>query len=385
MAYLIQKSYKSAKSKEKIKYWYIAEKVKKEDGTFKPKNIKKLGNISKAEARHALVDYENDLKKPIKPIEKNLIFKESYNQYHDEYEKTVGFTTKKGTFKNFETFARYFLPYFQNTETGKITKESIEEFTRYLKNKPTKSGKPLSNRTINIAIVELKKVLNYCLEIGLIDSVPNIKPLPKENKIVEIIEEKELRTILEITSKYDPELNFFMTLILYTGIRPNEAYSLKFKHIDFIHNSIRIESDNKRKKGRPVPMLSELKEVLKHRIDTNPIFSEEYVCSYRNRYQASSAFKRLRNKIPGLKIYPYMLRRSCASLLASKGLNPLFLKILYGHSSIDMTDEYYINVQVAVLKSEMEKTGINLALKYDENFSTNFPPIENNKTNFGSH
>jgi integrase len=111
---------------------------------------------------------------------------------------------------------------------------------------------------------------------------------------------------------------------------------------------ITIKSDNKRKPGRKIAIHENLLKILK----------EEYklfgnICPYTNRYSTRNAVIRAGKKI-GLKISPYSLRKTFASLMAKKEVSPFKLAKMMGHSNITTAYKYYVEFEEAKLKKEFK-------------------------------
>lgn len=133
------------------------------------------------------------------------------------------------------------LPYFNNCKLSKIDTDKIEDFIKYLRNRPNGNDKTkkISEQTVVGVIRTLNVILNFGVSKGLLVTNPynnvEIKPNAKKNK-------KELNYFriddaiyaLKCIDKYaDIRLKTFMNIIFSLGCRREEVAGLSWKDIDF--------------------------------------------------------------------------------------------------------------------------------------------------------
>jgi integrase len=75
----------------------------------------------------------------------------------------------------------------------------------------------------------------------------------------------------------------------------------------------------------------------------------EYVSPYTTSIYAFRALKRLSN-LTGIKVNPYMLRKTCASLMVKQGKNPYLISRFMGHISIETTNKHYVKIELTSLR-----------------------------------
>jgi integrase len=143
--------------------------------------------------------------------------------------------------------------------------------------------------------------------------------------------------------------------MLWAGLRPNEALRLKWENVNVEGGYIDVLSDNKRKPGRKVPLHAGLRGVL----EKTPQASA-YVSPYRDSKYASRSMKRLEART-GVKCNPYKMRKTFCSTLVRLGVDPVFVAKIMGHSSVQTSFNYYLDLKDEQLHQAISK--INYAPK----------------------
>lgn len=351
MPVLISKKYKGSKQ------WYIVENYTieevNEDGVIevkqKRKYLESLGETTKTEAKIKLSQYMT-LNKGT--VNSDITFSILMDEFKEFYKTQLGQTIKQKTYDLFLSNADKMTKFFDRMLIKKIEFTHIEAFKLSLKN-----DNNLSNRSINIILTDFKKVLSYACDRNWIADYPSIKRVSEatKNKEVEYLTRAELVTILKYA---DSKRAFYIHLMLYTGMRPNEASNLKWRDIDFLHKTIEIISDNPKKLGRRVPIHPKILGMLEMaRVDYMP---EDNVSPYADSQVARKSMKRLQalvkaNTKQDIECNPYKLRKTFGSLLAQKGVDTINVAHLMGHSKLQTTYQYYINQNDNNLRKTIEK------------------------------
>ncbi len=179
-----------------------------------------------------------------------------------------------------------------------------------------------------------------------------------------------------------------LIILLGTGLRISELCGLTVDDLDFDNNLIRIDhqllkipnvgykvEEPKTKSGiRYVPMSNKVKAAFQRVIRNRKKSKIEEIDGYRNfvfinknSFPRTSenyrdVFQKLRKKysktakIPLPEIFtPHTLRHTFCTNMANAGMNPKTLQYLMGHSTINMTLNYYTHVTIESAKTEMER------------------------------
>ena len=160
--------------------------------------------------------------------------------------------------------SRHYLPIIQDLSPDQIKHETLEKI------KAACLAKGLSNRTTNIVLIELKKVLKFAIKREFLHSLPPFEMLSQRvnNEILRLTA-AEIRTLLK-NAGY--EVGFYITLMINTGMRPHECVKLDWGNINIPAGTITIISDNKLKRGRTIPINEPLKKALEnHPIKTGRV------------------------------------------------------------------------------------------------------------------
>jgi integrase len=113
----------------------------------------------------------------------------------------------------------------------------------------------VSNRTINLAIVVLRNVLNKAIDEGWLKVLPteNLRPLKWTPRKRELFSTDQIETIcaaaLEV-SKNGQEFSDYVRLMAYCGSRMDETLRLKWSDLDWQNRQLTIGSDGLSKNGQ---------------------------------------------------------------------------------------------------------------------------------------
>jgi integrase len=146
------------------------------------------------------------------------------------------------------------------------------------------------------------------------------------------------RTTRDDQPKEHPFHRLFAVLI-YTGMRVQEAAHLRWQDIDFQGRTIAVRlaagAAVKRQRERLVPLQDELAAILlPHRRDAGPVFRAQ-------RFNPSRGFRAFLRKA-GLRdaCSPHSCRHSYAGLMTATGVPGLLLGAYLGHASVNTTAIY---------------------------------------------
>jgi len=330
-----------SKKKKNKKYWYIVEN-KTVDSKLARDYVKNLGACTKAEANTELAHYVTLNHNKGRG---NIILLEAYSEFLVHYKKQIGKTIKQGTFVIFQDFTKKTFKLLGHQKLSELEYSHIERLKNHLSD-----DHQLSNRSVNMHLTELKKVLNYSIKRGWMTNYPQIQRLSeaKPDHAVDALTREEFANLLLYAN---PKQALYLNLMFYTGMRPPECVQLTWKNIEMTSddpnkNYIDIISDNKKKAGRRVPLSLKLKLLLQE-IQGEP---DDYVSPYRNSKYAYTALKRLEKvSKPMVEVYPYKLRKSFGSIMAQSGAPIDRVSKIMGHSDIQTTMKYYIRLNDEVL------------------------------------
>jgi len=270
------------------------------------------------------------------------------------------------TFKSYQDYISYYLnPSLGDMALSKICASDIQ--TQY----NAMLGKELSPRTVRYTHAILRSALNQAVKWDLLYRNPcELVDLPKQKK-----EEMKVLTPVEAALFMDATVfskwKAFFSLLLSSGMRPGEAFGLKWPDIDFARGRIhvqralskgkdgwRLEEPKTAQSRRSIPLpASVIKDLLEHRKsqdaeksratmykDNGFVFAGEQGEPPCKRTIISLHFKPLLKDVGLPDIRLYDLRHTCATLLLSAGENPKVVSERLGHASVTMTLDTYSHV-----------------------------------------
>lgn len=151
-------------------------------------------------------------------------FKHQENRLLREEITPKGLRDKKGL------VTRELLPYFGKMEMFRINAASIRKFQDKYTDK---------FRTRDLALGELKALLNQAQRDDLLVSVPKFEPIPRSKQRDEIIPfELAVKTVEQITLEKYRDMYWLM---LEYPIRPGELRALTWKNVDLVKNEFTIK------------------------------------------------------------------------------------------------------------------------------------------------
>lgn len=169
---------------------------------------------------------------------------------------------------------------------------------------------------------------------GLTWEKPKYKPI---EKLPFIPTEQEIDDL--IAGCGSQQMACFLLVLKETGARRGEAFKIKWTDIDFVSNTIRINSPEKGSKARIFKMTPQLINML-NLLPKN----EERVFQYATTYNLERAFRRSRNKItvrlgnPRLKrIHMHTFRHWKATIEYAKTKDILYVQQMLGHKNLKNT------------------------------------------------
>lgn len=219
---------------------------------------------------------------------------------------------------------------------SRITLEKIDEYVAHCQRIGNANG------TINKKLSCLSRVLRTAHERGKLKTMPKIRLKKEPQNRIRFLSEQEEERLLKILALFGyADQRDAIECLLYTGFRCSELWRLEKRDIDFNLGTITLW---RTKAGRPrtVPIVDKIRHILESRCercvnDTERLFPDA------NNEWLRWAWDRVRVHM-GLaddpQFVPHMLRHTCATRLAQRGVSMPVIKEWLGHSSITTTARY---------------------------------------------
>ena len=156
----------------------------------------------------------------------------------------------------------------------------------------------------------------------------------------------------------------FMMLLLFTGIRVNEARTLRWSDVNFKSGMFSME-DTKNHSTHTLPMTKSIEAVLKRRLSAR-VDNAKYVFPARGNRNLPASMSRTFERIcrdTGFNFTPHDLRRTFATVASEMGIDVYRIGATLNHSKQGVTAGY-IQTTVTMLKETLEAIEIAILKPY---------------------
>ena len=328
------------------------------------KVLKNFYGESKKEAEEKADKYINDIKNGLIVDFENYTVSELMHSWLFDFLHNSS-KIKPSTFQRYESIYRNYIKDSMIAGNKLVKTKSLQLQKFY--NELSKKGYSYSQ--INTLNTVLKVFFNWCIDNDYILKNPCTKISIKGNKNdiinsqrkdVEILTEKEIKTIKEHVKGSDFELIFLLDLA--TGLRQGELLALDWEHINLKDKTLKVEKsvkevyvyDDENTKHietifqtpktlnsfRTVPIPNALVDILKTIPNKSGLlFADKDNEPLKGKNVSTQWAKILKEcKIPHKKFHS--IRHTYASMLLKKGVDIESVAELMGHSAISITQIY---------------------------------------------
>ena len=266
-----------------------------------------------------------------------------WNQMIEEYreaKKVQGVT--EGTLYENALSLRNFERLVGKCNSKQITQNVLDKFI-------LQRGSEVKRPTLNKDIRNLKTFVNWCRENRYLNGTIKIKELKEDERSVKSLNDVQIKKLL-ITAESYRSIKMRILLALGTGLRRGDIESLKINDIDFTNNYISTASKKTRKSmgSRPVsaPVMAELsKYVSRMDVGQEKLFNDNF---------SHKKWKKICREAGLANLKFHDLRKTFGSLLAQNGVSTAVTQRLLEHSSPNLTNKVYTNVD-PVLRHAVEQ------------------------------
>jgi integrase len=254
------------------------------------------------------------------------------------------------THKRYKTSSVALLRHFSDSSLDRITSDDIERF-KTLRASEFKTVKSKRNRvqtksrlrpaTVNRELACLKALFNFAIKADVIakNPVTKVKFLAENNQQNRVLSYKEQKAYLDNVTI---TLRDIATLILETGMRPEEVYSLQPENVNLMMGTLQVVRGKTPAARRLIKLTSAATEILKRRVtglETPYIFPCESDPS-RPIPKINNAHDRAVKESGIAPARLYDLRHTWATRAAMSGIDLVTLAAMLGHSRIQMVLRY---------------------------------------------
>jgi integrase len=226
---------------------------------------------------------------------------------------------------------------FMNNRMGSITKSDMDRWSR------KKLAEGINPTTINRATSAIVAVLNKAVEWEIINSNPigKRKRLKVDKRgVVRYLSADEESRLLKALETKKGHIALLVPLLLNTGARPAEAFSLTWDNVDLEDRLLTLQAAfTKTSQTRFIPINDKLLKVLDaQESKTGFLFPSNMTDSHIVSIDKGWKYLKKDAKIENFRLYD--CRHTFASKLVMRGIDLYTVSELLGHSSVEMTKIY---------------------------------------------
>jgi integrase len=249
---------------------------------------------------------------------------------YTHYKKVKG--DKQSTLYETALTMRHFERLIGRCTSKQITQNAIDKFI-------LDRGKEIGRSTLNKDIRNLKTFVNWCRKNRYLNGEIELSLLKEDERPVKSLSTIQIKQLLSASRPY-PRLRMRILLALGTGLRRGDIGTWRVADLDFDNSYVTTKSTKTRKSmgSRPVP-IPIMAELQKYVSGLDP--QQERLFNRRfNQYRWTQIRERF--ALGDFKFHD--LRKTFGSVLAQNGVSTAVVQRLLEHSSPDLTNKVYTNV-----------------------------------------
>ena len=292
-------------------------------------------------------------------------------------------SVKATTYDRYEFLVyKHIIPALGETRLEKLTLKSVSLFISEKLEKGRIDGRGgLSARTVRNIVIVLKAVLRQAgLEYGLNSTTSNLKLPKSERPGIRLLTENNIAALEQNCRQTPDNSNVGLLLCMYTGLRLGEICALRWSDINWSQNEIcirktvhrvtRRENDDGAKTrlmiGKPktsnaermIPLPTRIVSTLKRLADSQD--KDAFILTgLASRFMDPRTYQnRFKRKLEQLQIEPvnfHAIRHTFATRCIECGFDVKMLSEILGHSSVQITMDYYIHPSAEAKKDKMSR------------------------------
>jgi integrase len=226
-----------------------------------------------------------------------------------------------------------------------VTQQSLDEFI-------LERSKEVAKNTLNKDIRNIKAFLNWAAKNRYVASDLMVKKIKVAQKPVTALFPQQVRDLIKLVSRY-PALRLRVLLAVTTGLRRGDIEAIRIRDIHFDRNTITTRNRKAKKAMAERPVPEEITTELSNYVAALPDGQE---LLFTDRFSPKK-WGTIRRKVglPELKFHD--LRKTFASVLAQRGVSTAVTQRLLEHSTPQLTNEVYTNVD-PVLRQAIERVPV---------------------------
>jgi integrase len=318
-------------------FWYKGQRVKKSTRQPDRRQAQLMEAAAKADLMRGLIK--------LKPREEYTVPTE-FRRFTDEvflpwFKNTH--QTHPRSHRRHVTSTKPLQRHFASNELQEINSGSVEQYKSMRAAKVSRlTGRQLKPATVNRELAALRAIFNLAIKHKLVSENPvkGVRFLPEDNEQMRVLSYAEEATYLAAAT---PRLREVTTLILNTGLRPEEIYRLRREDVHTFEGYLHVPFGKTRAAKRNVPLNKEATKLLVARLEK--IGTQLYV--FPSKRDAKRPMGMIANthhrtvertKLPWFRLYD--LRHTFATRAAQSGMDLPTLAGILGHAKLNMVLRY---------------------------------------------
>ena len=227
---------------------------------------------------------------------------------------------------------RHFERLVGRCNSKQMTQNSIDKFI-------LQRGQEVKRTTLNKDIRNIRAFINWCRENRYVNGEIKLKLLKEDERPVKSLTNTQIKKLLSAFKPYQT-MRMRILLALGTGLRRGDIELLRVSDLDFENSYVTSRSKKTRKsmgsRPVPVPIMAELKKYVSE-LDSE---QEKIFVDCFKQYR----WNKIREKLSLGDFKFHDLRKTFGSILAQNGISTAVTQKLLEHSSSDLTNKVYTNV-----------------------------------------
>jgi len=303
---------------------------------------------TKAESEEMIKEYleQRKLKKSKVPNTRVSIDAVIDRYLMDKFSSTL---TTKSSQKRYSCVMRRFQVFMRQYNISRVSQITVEMVKDYLNQR----HEEVSGKTWNMERLVLFNFFKHCIDNdrALENPVEKVDPKKLGDSVVEHLDEEEVHTLLEYMRRkvYSVPYYEIIKVILYTGMRVNEAIHLTKRDVDLQRWFIIVQEKTingkvwrpKTKQRRFIPIPEEIRDIILQQMET------EGELLFQNTRGKPLVDRRILERLQAAcekagvkKVHVHSLRHTFCSMASMKGIDPQAIQEVLGHKSDSMTRRY---------------------------------------------
>jgi integrase len=247
------------------------------------------------------------------------------------------------TSRRHQVSSRALLDFFSEWGLDEIDQGSVEKFKAWrIAQRSTVTGRVLRPATVNRELALLRAMFNLAVKQGLVKANPvrGVRFFREDNEQTRVVSYEEEERYLRAAST---RLREVATLIVNTGMRPEEVYRLRREDVHLEEGYLQVPFGKTRAARRPIPLNRAARLLLADRL--SKLGTQIWV--FPSKRDASKPMEKIANthartvkraKLPWFRLYD--LRHTWATRAVQSGMDlPTVAKTL-GHAKLNMVLRY---------------------------------------------